>query len=220
VAAKIIGWVRQRLLLSLGVLAVIAVIAIGSLLLRPLCAPPDRGSDLGTALVGGGVIAFAVLVLERQYAKRADKRDLQQMLGTGDNFVGIDLRGRDLRGSYLVGKDFSGAKFDGADLRGVNLSGADLSWASFIHADLRGAKFSATMLTPSEYLYPSETLAPGAVRPGGKPLTDATMQAIRIRDAKYDSATEWPANFDPTKGGAVLVEDKEWWRQFFHRSSN
>jgi uncharacterized protein YjbI with pentapeptide repeats len=161
--------------------------------------------ELAVALVGSGAVALCVLIVERHYDKKKAKRDLEHMLGTGDNFVGIDLRGRDLSGSYLAGKNFSGAKFDGADLRGANLSGTVLSWASFADADLRGASFSATMLTPSEYLYPSDNLAPGAIAPGGEPLKDANLQAVTLTGAKFDATTEWPDNFDPVRDGAQFI---------------
>ncbi len=127
-------------------------------------------------------------------------------LGLGETFIGIDLRNRDLSGFYLATKNFSGAKFDGADLRGTNLSGANLSFATLTGADLRGAKLSATQLTPSEYLAPGEGLTPGSISFGGKPLADAITQGITIRGAKYDSSTEWPEGFEPSKGGAVFVD--------------
>jgi drug/metabolite transporter (DMT)-like permease len=78
-------------------------LCVGSFLLWWLPdAYPDRYSDLGTALlgalVGGGVVASVVLFLERRHASEAEKRNLQLMLGVGNSFVGIDLRGRDLSG--------------------------------------------------------------------------------------------------------------------------
>ncbi len=197
----------------LGLLVVGAVVVWA---LWPLDASSTRGSDLVTALVGGSIVAAVVLFLERRYAKEADKRDLRLMLGTGDSFVGIDLRSQDLSGFYLAGKDFSGAKFDGGDLRGTNLSGTNLSYTSFAETDLRGAKFNATMLTPSTTLYPSPGLAPGAIAPGGTPLRDATLQAIALVGAKYDSSTEWPEGFDPSAHGAVRVEGEiHWLRRLF-----
>ena len=206
----------------LPALLILGVFLIGGSLWWPPCAPADRYSDLGTALVGGGVVALAVFFLERLYAAEAGKRDVQLTLGIGDSFVGIDLRGRNLSRSYLAGKDFSGARFDRANLRSVNLSGSILSWVSLQDADLRGAKLSATLLYPSEHLYPSEDLFPGSIAPGGKPLGDAATQGINIRGASYDSATEWPEGFDPNKGSAVNVEElpwgwrwlRPWWRMF------
>jgi hypothetical protein len=154
--------VRRRL--AWGVIVVGALVLLGGLL-WPLEAKPNRLSDLGVGLIGGLITAVG-LVLDRQFAKQAEKRDLILTLGTGDRFVGIDLRGRDLSGVNLAGKDFSGARFDKAKLRGVNFSGANLSWVSFAGADIRGAKFDRTPLYPSEYLRPSPNLSPGAIAPG------------------------------------------------------
>ena len=199
---------------------IIAGTLVGGLLWWPPGAPPDRYSDLGTAmvgaLVGGSVIALAVVFLERRYAAEADKRNLQTTLGMGNSFVGIDLSGRNLSGFYLAGRDFSGGKFEGSDLSGANLSGTNLSWARLAGADLRGAKLSKTSLKPDEYLELSVGLKPGTIAPGGTYLRDATTQSINIKEAKYNTSTEWPENFDPMKVKAVFVEDRPpWWRRFF-----
>jgi len=85
-----------------------ALVVFGGVLWWPPDTPPDRYSDLGTAIVGGGVIALAVLFLEQRHAAEADRREVLLTLGLGESFVGIDLRHRDLSGSYLAGKDFSG----------------------------------------------------------------------------------------------------------------
>ncbi len=207
---------KRRTLLIFVLLGLLVVGAVVVWALWPLDASSTRGSDLVTALVGGGIVAAAVLYFERRFAKAATKGDLRLTLGTRDEFVNFDLRGQDLSGFYLAGKDFSGAKCDGADLRGTNLSGTNLSWASFVKADLRGAKFNATMLTPSTSLYPSADLTPGAIAPGGKPLGDAKLQAITLKGAKYDSSTEWPDDFDPSAHGAVCVdEEHHWLRRLF-----
>jgi hypothetical protein len=164
--------------------------------------------NLATSLVGSGVVALSVFLLERHYAARAAKRDLQHMLGTGKNFVGIDLRGRDLAGSYLAGKDFRGGRFDGANLEGANLFGTDLSQASLIGANLKGANFKGPPppLYPSENLYPSPHLYPMGTPAGVQPLPDANLRGADITDAKYDSSTAWPENYDPAEHGAVLCE--------------
>jgi uncharacterized protein YjbI with pentapeptide repeats len=97
---------------------------------------------------------------------------------------------------------------DGSNLSEANLSGTNLSWASLAGADLRGAKLSKTSLKPGEYLKPDVGLKPGAIVPGDTPMGDALTQGIYIKEAKYDTSTEWPDGFDPVKGEAVFVEDR------------
>jgi uncharacterized protein YjbI with pentapeptide repeats len=155
-------------------------------------------SDLVTSMIGGGVVALIVVLIERHYATKAAKRDLQHMLGTGDKFVGVDLRGRDLSGSYLAGKDFRGGRFDGANLQEANLAGANLSRASLIEANLKGTNFRGPPppLLPNPTLVPSPTLVPRSAPPAGvQPLPDANLQDADIRSAKYDSSTVWPENY-------------------------
>jgi uncharacterized protein YjbI with pentapeptide repeats len=117
----------------------VIVLASGLYMWWPPGAPPNRHSDLGTALIGGAIVAFSVLYLEQQFSRNYERRNLQLQLGTRTDFPGIDLSDRDLSGFYLTGKDFSGANLKGANLRGANLSGANLS-----HATLDGADLTAT----------------------------------------------------------------------------
>jgi uncharacterized protein YjbI with pentapeptide repeats len=182
------------------------VLATGFYLWWPPGTPPDRCSDLGTALMGGAIVAFSVFYLERQLSRAYEKRNLQLELGTGKDFQGIDLSGRDLSKCYLPGKDFSGANFHGANLSEANLSGANLTHASLNGADLRGAKLDETPLYPSETLYLSNNLHPGPI------YRDANTQGADLSGAKYDSATRWPSHIDPEKVGAVRV-DRSGWRR-------
>jgi uncharacterized protein YjbI with pentapeptide repeats len=101
--------------------------------LSPLSAPSNRGSDVASSLIAGGIVALTILFLDWSLAQRQQKRDLQLQLALGDDFPGIDLREADLSGSYLVGKKFREAKLQGANLKGTNLSGVTL-----INAPRRG----------------------------------------------------------------------------------
>jgi hypothetical protein len=139
--------------------------------------------------MGGGGIAFAVLFLERSFAKEAERRDLLLQLGLGSDTRGIDLSGRALSGFHLPGKDLRHANLRRANLKGANLSGAKLDFADLREADLRGAKLDKTGLAPSETLVPSEELFPGPIFP------DAHCQGWRVGGAGYDSGTKWPSNF-------------------------
>jgi uncharacterized protein YjbI with pentapeptide repeats len=175
----------------------VAVAFAGALLWWPPGEAPNKCSDLGSALVGGAVVATAVLYVEQQLSKEADRRDLKLQLGLQDNLIGIDLSGRDLAGFHLAGKDLRNAVLRGANLQRANLSGARLDHAVLVGADFRGAKLDETPLYPSKTLYPSADLVPGPILP------DAVLQGVSLTGAKYDADTRWPKNFDPNAAGAV-----------------
>lgn len=157
---------------------------------------PNRCSDLGTTLIGGAVVAVAVLYLERQFSHGAEKRDLLQ-LGLQTSLVSIDLRDRDLSGFHLAGKDLRGANLTGANLKGANLSGTDLTNATLNGADLRGAKVDKTPLYPSATLHPSTGLKPAPIYP------DAITQNAWFDKAKHDAGRRWPSHIDLDKIGAI-----------------
>ncbi len=187
-------------------IAIGAVLAVGLWLWWPPGAEPDRCSDLGTALIGGAVVAGAVLYLERQFSRAAERRDLRLQLGMQKDLSGIELRMRDLSGFNLVRKNLQGADLRGADLRGANLSGADLTNAILNNADLRGAKLDETPLYPSQTLYPP--FRPGPIHP------NATIRNTGLHGVKYDVGTRWPGHIDPDRVGAVEVERGLWRRLF------
>jgi hypothetical protein len=208
--------VRSPVLPGFAMFAILLVFAAGTLLWWPPSAPPDRQSDLGTALVGGGVIALAALFLEQRYAVEADRRDLLLTLGLGHRFVGIDLQGRDLSRAYLVDKDLSGARFGKAKLKGANLAGADLTRASLMKADCRGTNFrrSPSPLFPGPGVFPGPNVFPSEGAPAGEPqVGDATFEKTGVEGAIYDDSTRWPEDFDPDEAGAVHVKKRSlWWR--------
>ena len=185
------------------VLIILVLFGFGAPLWWPPCAPPDRSSDLGTALIAGGVVALAVLVLERSFTKEAERRDLLLQLSLVDELRGLDLSGRDLSGFLLTDKTLSHARFRRANLMGANLSGARLDYADLSEADLRGAKMDATGLFPNETLFPSEDLIPGPVFP------DANLQSVGLQGAAYNSRTSWPEHLGPDgadRAGAERVD--------------
>ena len=208
---------KRALLLGLILLVLFAP---GLFLWWPPCAPPDRSSELGTALIAGGVVALAVLVLERSFTKEAERRDLLLQLGFVGELRGIDLSGRDLSGFQLTEKTLSYARFRKANLRGANLSGSRLDHADLREADLRDAKMDATDLFPSETLFPSEDLIPGPIFP------DANLQGVGLQGAAYNSRTRWPENFGPdtlNQAGAKRVDGfgkfvSWWWNHRIRKS--
>jgi hypothetical protein len=174
-----------------GLLALIVLVlfAPGFLLWLPPCAPPDRSSDLGTALIGGGVVAIAVLLLERSFAKETARRDLLLQLSQAEELRGIDLSGEDLSDFYLPQKVLAHSRFRKANLKGANLSGAQLAFADLREADLRDAKLDATGLWPKETQFPSDEPFPRPYIP------DANLESVSLQGAAYSPETTWPQDW-------------------------
>jgi hypothetical protein len=204
--------VKRLLSDALGPAALILIVLVGGFLLWLLPeAYPNRYSELGAALISGGIVALAILALEQSLAQRQQKRDLQLQLVLGNEFPGIDLRDADLSGAYLMAKTFTDARFQGADLRGANLAGANLTNARLDRADLRGTIMYAPALYPSETLLPSENLYPS------DGLPEATISGASFKEAWYNDATQWPSRVDnPEDLGAIKVAERapEWRRWF------
>jgi hypothetical protein len=180
---------------------IVVVLVAGLLLWWPPGSPPNRYSELGTALIGGGIVATAILVLEQSLSQRQQKRDLQLQLGLRDDFRGIDLRGVDLSGSYLAGKNFRGADLRGADLRGTNVSDANLTNTRLDRVDLRGAIMGEPPLYPSDNLMPSDALFPSSGLPDA-----ITNDGTNFDGTKYDASTKWPSHItNPEELGEIKV---------------
>ncbi len=84
-------------------------------------------------------------------------------------------------GDWLQKLDLSRVNFSRVLLVGTNLHSTTL-----IKADLRFADLSNADLTNAD-------------------LTSANMLKTKLAGAKYNSATKWPAGFDPAAAGATLV---------------
>jgi uncharacterized protein YjbI with pentapeptide repeats len=118
-----------------------------------------------------------------------------------------DLSNARLRGIQLISTDrkevvsLEGAILRGADLRCADLEGADMRGADLRSADLKGACMRGVDLDDS-----GETKRPAELR--GAELTGANLTGANLRDARYNSETSWPENFDPSSSGAVRVPNK------------
>ena len=126
-----------------GVLLLIGTIIPGVRLYWPKHDDPVSRSDLGVALMGGALIAFAVLGLQlmiqfrsekdaRERQQQADRAALLLVLGQSPNLSGLDLHEEDLAEAYLNGKTLRGADLTGADLTKARVQDTDL-----VAADLR-----------------------------------------------------------------------------------
>ena len=176
------------------------VILIGLYLWWPPCLAPDRSSDLGANVVGGGIVAFVVLYLDQVLSRRQERNLLRLQLSTGSDFQRIDLRDQDLSGFYLPGKDFADADLRGADLRRTTLSGTSFIRTRLYGADIRGADLGSI--------------------PGRSP--GAWLGVTELEGVLYDSSTRWPEGsedprwpegVDPRERGAIKLDEQGWRRR-------
>jgi Pentapeptide repeats (9 copies) len=118
---------------------------------------PARLSDLGSGLLGGAVVAFAVFSLERRSEQARELENVRLSIGLQQELSHADLTGRDLSHTVFNGKTLDHATFVNAklrhagfvncDLKDANFANADLTKAVFSLADLEGATFAGADLT-------------------------------------------------------------------------
>jgi hypothetical protein len=177
----------------------LVVILVGLLLWWPPCPEPDRSSDLGSSIVGGGIVAFVVLYLDQVLSQRQEKNILRLQLCSSQVFEGIDLSHQDLSGLHLPNRNFSFGDLRGADLRGPTLVATNFERVKLDGADPRGANFRGA---------PEEVHATGLGW-----ARDATFHETSLEDALYDSSTRWPENVDPKQRGAINLDERGRWRR-------
>lgn len=140
---------------------------------------PSAYSDLGSAVVGAAVVAFAILFLERRFdtitaretnrqkkASRdeAERQHTQLLTALRDDLPGVDLSGRHLDGFYLRAK-----KMQWANLTDCKLAGANLSRAVLINSTMAGATLDDAYARAANF--------------AGADLTGASLLRIRLRGA-------------------------------------
>jgi hypothetical protein len=121
-----------------------------------------RLSDVGSPLLGGAIVAFAIFLLERefearaerqrrQFEERAERLNVRLMIGVQQNLRGIDLTGLELSRSSFNDKDLTRATFGRTTLAHAAFFGSTLVEARFIEADLTKAVFSGADLAGAEF---------------------------------------------------------------------
>lgn len=94
------------------------------------------------ANVNALILKISELVRSKVYSEKATASKYKKTFGRGLDFIGADLRKKDLRGetlrgAYIIAADLRGVNlyltdFMGADMRDANISGADLSHSIFL----------------------------------------------------------------------------------------
>jgi len=132
---------------------------------------------------------------------------------SGANLSGATLIDADLSGVTLFDANLSGANLIGATLINAYLSDANLSGATLIDADLSGATLFDANLSGANLIgatlinaYLSDANLSGATLYRAV-LIDAYLSDATLIDAKYNSKTVWPDDFDPSESGAVFQQE-------------
>jgi uncharacterized protein YjbI with pentapeptide repeats len=174
-----------------GVIAVV-VIAVGLLLWLPSGRHSGSRSELGTAVLGGAVVAFALLFFEGQRQESADhiaqRQNLQLALAAQPNLTGLHLPGRDLSGIVLVRKVLTGATLEGTILRGANLAAATLRGANLAAADLAEANLDGASLGRLLKLQTAQLAAYDPTNLRGADLSGADLVGADLSDAQLSGA--------------------------------
>ena len=161
--------------------------------------------------------SVAIAVLDRLFNYRGEQREkrrtISQMGATDSNDVALAalavaraenwLNDGTLRGANLYRANLSGANLSDANLSGATLIDADLSGATLFDANLSGANLIGATLINA---YLSDANLSGATLYRAV-LIDAYLSDATLIDAKYNSKTVWPDDFDPSESGAVFQQE-------------
>lgn len=116
--------------------------------------------------------------------------DLTSASLTGAKAAGADFRGATLKAAGMQSADFSGANFQDTDLGNISFQNSKL-----VGANLRGAKGIADV---------QKTDLRGAdLRGAVFTCTAYYMEGCKLKGAKFNQTTKWPAGFDVAASGAV-----------------
>ncbi len=188
----------------------------------------DRNTDLGSAILGGMIVAIAVLIAEQRFVKESEKRSLNLSIIAQQTLRGIDLKNLDLEDFHFGGKDLTEAKLNDSQLNKANLQnctliGANLQSADLTEANLRGANlgvkaelradFTKTILSRANL--DSANLYGAALN--GTDLTEASLLRTNLKSA-YLSKTEGLTleQLETANGNADTIlpnglERPSWW---------
>ncbi len=176
------------LILGLSVLGVVALAACGGAA-APTQAPKQAGAPaVGVTAVVGEEPTAAPESQPPAAASNAAQPTLRPPVT--QNLAGQDLRNADLSATDLHLADLTGANLAGANLQGTSLVSATLTAANLQGSNLRGANLRGADLTQA--------------RLHGANLLGSDLTGAILRGARYDTATQWPGNYEPPAYGAIL----------------
>jgi hypothetical protein len=176
----------------------------GFLVWKPESDLPGSKSELGAALLGGAVIAFAVLGLQLLVDREQTRSQLrfEQRLIEWQNGISQyqeqqrqrRLQEQELRLAVSVNRD---------------LTGADLQTGNFSHAYLKGKILVETNLRRADLSYSNlgdANLTNADLR--GASLFNANLRGARLQGAIADLTTTWPRGFRPAAAGVKVRQSR------------
>lgn len=221
-------WLRVVILVLILVASGIAFIIFST--------AQSASSEIGIALITGGVTGFVFLVVQSVMAKAAERERLLLYLSTVQNLTGVDLHAKSLNGLNLVGKVMPAADLSDAVLRNARFAGADLRWSTLHRSDLRGSTFAYANLNDTNLrgtrlecvdlrratfrdagldgaMFDRADLA-------GADLEGAELGECIFRRVHYDYATRWPTGYTPPPCDMTVIEihrDKPDWHDYWEK---
>lgn len=168
-------------------LASLLVVA-GFLLWFPTRRDLSSRSELGAALLGGALVALAILYLQSEQEKASDRESFRLEVALQPDLKHSDLREQDLSGLLLRSKDLSGARLRGADARGADFTGSYLIGADMRHMQADGTRFEYAVLSSGRQAASSTTddveAGAGATQPLLTTLRHADLPGAELAFAK------------------------------------
>jgi uncharacterized protein YjbI with pentapeptide repeats/serine/threonine protein kinase len=131
----------------------------------------------------------------------------RNVVATGSNLQGLDLKGMHMPFSTLSGSDLFDVHLDGANLEGADLSGSQLSEAKMTRTYLKDANLSHSWLVRAKFRKADLT---------GTDLRHTNLRSAEFQEALNlstsqltgavaDRRTRWPPGFDPVAAGVLLI---------------
>ena len=130
-----------------------------------------------------------------------ENSDLTEANLEGASLYRANLQGAILQRVNLTRASVGFANLSNADLTNATLTEADLFHSSLVGASMSQANLQGTALQKADlqgaFLYAADLR--------GAKLDDANLQQAHLREARYDSQTIFPTNFNPSEAGMVSV---------------
>ncbi|MEO3860109.1 pentapeptide repeat-containing protein [Acrocarpospora sp. B8E8] len=188
--------------LTAGSYLLMSVLGIGAFLWVQDSSSKASRSNLGAAIIGGGVIAFVIFSQQDSADQRREDQSILNALRTQSDLTGADLRDRDLEAVSLRGRQLRDA-----DLTAAQLSDADLSRARLTDALLVKSNFAKAKLENADLSHAEITCAG---------FSGANLRGANLSDVTMDvSVVDGKAALDENIGipfqGPCSLEDDDIW---------